>query len=231
LNAPEVRDRLALALDVDDLKEARRLTETLDPWFGIVKIGLELFSAAGPAAVGELAAPGRRLFVDLKLHDIPTTVARAARVLGGLGAAFVTLHAAGGVDMLRAGVEALAEGAAGGGHPAPVALAVTVLTSSPDASAFPILLEAAASGGCGGVVCSVAEVGRVRRGAPGLLTVVPGIRLPGTDRHDQARVGGPAEALSAGADVLVVGRAVTAAPDPAAAAAALTAVAATTLRS
>lgn len=226
-----MRDRLALALDVDDLGEARRLAETLDPWFGIVKIGLELFSASGATAVDELAAPGRRLFVDLKLHDIPTTVARAARVLGRLGAAFVTLHAAGGVDMLRAGVEGLAEGASTGGHPAPVALGVTVLTSAPDASAFPTLLEAAASGGCGGVVCSVAELHQVKRDAPGLLTVVPGIRLPGADRHDQARVGGPSEALSAGADVLVVGRAVTAAPDPPAAAAALTAAAATTLRS
>ena len=192
---------------------------------------MELFIAAGATAVDELAAPGRRLFVDLKLHDIPTTVARAARVLGRLGAAFVTLHAAGGVDMLRAGVEGLAEGASTGGHPAPVALGVTVLTSAPDASAFPTLLEAAASGGCGGVVCSVAELHRVKRDAPGLLTVVPGIRLPGADRHDQARVGGPSEALSAGADVLVVGRAVTAAPDPPAAAAALTAAAATTLRS
>jgi orotidine-5'-phosphate decarboxylase len=227
----DLRERLALALDVDDLAVARRLAELLDPWFGILKVGLELFSAAGPAAVEELAAPGRRVFVDLKLHDIPTTVAKAARVLGGLGAGFVTLHAAGGVDMLRAGVEGLAQGAAGGGHPPPVALGVTVLTSAPDASAFPSLLEAAASGGCGGVVCSVRELDRVRQSAPGLLTVVPGIRLPGSDSHDQARVGGPAEALSAGADVLVVGRAVTAADDPVAAASALSAVAATSMKS
>jgi orotidine-5'-phosphate decarboxylase len=226
-----LRDRLALALDVDDLDSARRLVELLDPWFGIVKIGLELFSAAGPAALGELTGSDRRLFVDLKLHDIPTTVARAARVLGRLGAGLVTMHASGGTDMLRAGVEALAEGAEAGGHPAPVALGVTVLTSSPDASAFPTLLETAAAGGCGGVVCSVAELGRVRRDAPGMLTVVPGIRLSGAEHHDQSRVGGPAEALSAGADVLVVGRAVTASPDPAAAAAAVTAEALTTLRS
>jgi orotidine-5'-phosphate decarboxylase len=227
----DLRERLALALDVDDLAAARRLAGLLDPWFGILKVGLELFSAAGPAAVEELIAPDRRVFVDLKLHDIPTTVGRAARVLGGLGAGFITLHAAGGADMIRAGVEGLAEGAAGGGHPPPVALGVTVLTSAPDASAFPALLQVAMAGGCGGVVCSVRELDRVRRSASGLLTVVPGIRLPGSDSHDQARVGGPAEALSAGADVLVVGRAVTAAVDPVAAATALSAVAATSMES
>ena len=217
----KMRERLALALDVDDLNLARRTADLLEPWFGILKIGLELFSAAGPVAVTELAAPDRRLFVDLKLHDIPTTVARAAKVLGRLGAGFVTFHAAGGMDMLRAGVEGLAEGAAGGGHPPPVALGVTVLTSATETSAFPALLEVASAAGCGGVVCSVGEVGRVRDAAPGLLTVVPGIRLAGSDHHDQSRVGSPAEAFAAGADVLVVGRAVTAAPDPAAAAATL----------
>jgi orotidine-5'-phosphate decarboxylase len=226
-----VRDRLALALDVDDLGAAVALAERLDPWFGVVKVGLELFVGAGPAAVEALAGPGRRVFLDLKLHDIPTTVGRAARQAGRLGVGFLTLHTAGGADMVRAGVDGLAAGAADAGLGPPVALGVTVLTSDPDATAFPSRLEAARRGGCGGVVCSVLELPAVQRfrGTPPnprdrsrFLAVVPGIRLAGGATHDQARVGSPAEALAAGADLLVVGRAVTAAPDPEAAAAALT---------
>jgi orotidine-5'-phosphate decarboxylase len=216
------RDRLALALDVDDLAAAVALADRLRPWFGVVKVGLELFTGYGPAAVEALAAPDRRVFLDLKLHDIPTTVGRAARQAGRLGAGFVTLHTAGGADMLRAGVEGLAAGAAERGAPPPVALGVTVLTSDPDASAFPARLEAAVAGGCGGVVCSVRELPVVKE-HPTLLSVVPGIRLPGGSADDQARVGTPAEAIAAGADLLVIGRAVTAAPDPEAAAAALAA--------
>jgi orotidine-5'-phosphate decarboxylase len=233
--APAVRDRLALALDVEDLATAVALADRLRPWFGVVKVGLELFTAAGPAAVEALAAADRRVFLDLKLHDIPTTVGKAARQVGRLGVGYVTLHAAGGVDMLRAGAEGLAAGAGEAGAAPPVALGVTVLTSDPDASAFPQRLAAAAAGGCGGVVCSVRELAAVKgfrakgpdsgAGSP-LLAVVPGIRLPGGAAHDQARVGTPAEAIAAGADLLVVGRAVTAAADPEAAAAALTAAAA-----
>jgi orotidine-5'-phosphate decarboxylase len=188
------------------------------------RLALELFTGSGPAAVEALAAPDRRVFLDLKLHDIPTTVGKAARKIGRLGVSFVTLHTAGGADMLRAGAEGLAAGAAEVGAPAPVALGVTVLTSDPDASAFPTRLEAAVAGGCGGVVCSVRELEIVKERSR-LLTVVPGIRLPGGAAHDQARVGTPAEAIAAGADLLVVGRAVTAAADPEAAAAALLAAA------
>ena len=217
-----VRSRLALALDVDDVAAAVDLADRLHPWFGVVKVGLELFAGAGPAAVDALAAPGRRIFLDLKLHDIPTTVGKAARQVGRLGVGYVTLHTAGGADMLRAGVEGLAAGAAESGADRPVALGVTVLTSDPDASAFPARLEAAAAGGCGGVVCSVRELPAVKERSR-LLAVVPGIRLPGGVTHDQARVGTPAEAIAAGADLLVVGRAVTAASDPEAAAGALSA--------
>jgi orotidine-5'-phosphate decarboxylase len=232
VTADATRDRLALALDVDDLAAAVALADRLDPWFGVVKIGLELFTGAGPAAVEKLSAPGRRVFLDLKLHDIPTTVGKAARQVGRLGVGYVTLHTAGGVEMLRAGVEGLEAGAAEAGFDRPVALGVTVLTSDPDASAFPARLDAAVAGGCGGVVCSVRELPAVlrSRGTPPnpwvrsrLLAVVPGIRLPGGATHDQARVGTPAEAIAAGADLLVVGRAVTGAPDPEAAAAALSA--------
>jgi orotidine-5'-phosphate decarboxylase len=219
----DVRDRLALALDVDDLAAAVALADRLHPWFGVVKIGLELFTAAGPAAVEKLARSDRRVFLDLKLHDIPTTVEKAARLVGRLGVGYVTLHTAGGVDMLRAGVDGLEAGAVDAGvDDRPVALGVTVLTSDPDASAFPVRLAAAADGGCGGVVCSVRELPMVKERSR-LLAVVPGIRLPGGATHDQARVGSPAEAIAAGADLLVVGRAVTAASDPEAAAAALSA--------
>jgi orotidine-5'-phosphate decarboxylase len=219
----EVRYRLALALDFDDLAAAVALADRLHPWFGVVKVGLELFTAAGPAAVEKLARPDRRVFLDLKLHDIPTTVGKAARQVGRLGVGYVTLHAAGGVDMLRAGVDGLDAGVADAGFDErPVALGVTVLTSDPDASAFPARLDAAVAGGCGGVVCSVRELPTVKERSR-LLAVVPGIRLPGGATHDQARVGTPAEAIAAGADLLVVGRAVTAAPDPEAAAAALSA--------
>ena len=218
-----MRDRLALALDVDDLGAAVALADRLHPWFGVVKVGLELFTAAGPAAVEKLFRPDRRVFLDLKLHDIPTTVGKAARQVGRLGVGYVTLHAAGGVDMLRAGVDGLAAGAADAGvDDPPVALGVTVLTSDPDASAFPVRLDAAGAGGCGGVVCSVRELPVVKERST-LLAVVPGIRLPGGDTHDQSRVGTPADAIAAGADLLVVGRAVTAAADPEAAAAALSA--------
>ena len=217
------RDRLALALDVEDLATAVALADRLHPWFGVVKVGLELFTAAGPAAVEKLTRPDRRVFLDLKLHDIPTTVGKAARQVGRMGVGYVTLHAAGGVDMLRAGVDGLATGATEVGlDDRPVALGVTVLTSDPDVSAFPARLAAAAEGGCGGVVCSVRELPVVKDRSQ-LLAVVPGIRLPGGATHDQARVGTPADAIAAGADLLVIGRAVTAAPDPEAAAAALSA--------
>ncbi|GIU87903.1 MAG: orotidine 5'-phosphate decarboxylase [Acidimicrobiia bacterium] len=215
---PEVRRRLALALDVPDLAAAGRLAAGVGPWFGVAKVGLELFSAAGPAAVEHLGGMGFAVFADLKLHDIPTTVGRAARVLGRLGAAYVNFHASGGVDMLRAGVEGLAEGARDAGHAPPVALAVTVLTSDADASAFDTRLRAAIDAGCGGVVCSVQEVAAVKRARADLVAVVPGVRLAGGDAHDQRRVGTPEQVARAGADLLVIGRAVTAAAEPAAAA-------------
>src|SRR5438132_6638777 len=131
--ADKHRDRLALALDCDDLVEAVRQARELKPWFGVAKVGLELFCAAGPDSVPALADEGFKVFLDLKLHDIPTTVGRAARVAGELGASYLTLHAHGGAVMLRAGVDGLSEGAHAGGMPTPTALAVTILTSDGDA--------------------------------------------------------------------------------------------------
>jgi orotidine-5'-phosphate decarboxylase len=212
--ADDVRQRLALALDVDDLDDARRIAASLAPWIGVAKIGLELYGAAGPAAVTALRSDGFRVFLDAKLHDIPTTVGRAARVLGRLGPAYINLHAAGGEEMLAAGVEGMTAGAAEAGMERPVPIAVTVLTSEPDASAFEPRLQAAIAAGCGGVVCSVQELARVQRGAPGFVTIVPGVRLAGSASHDQARIGTPGAVAAAGADLLVVGRTVTAAADP-----------------
>jgi orotidine-5'-phosphate decarboxylase len=214
----DVRDRLALALDVPDIDAAEQLAKEASPWIGVAKVGLELFSAAGPEAITRFSALDLKVFADLKLHDIPTTVGRAARVLGRLGASYVNFHAAGGVDMLRAAVEGLAEGARDGHQAAPLPIAVTVLTSDPDASAFDARLAAAIESGCKGVVCSTHEIARVHDARPDFVTIVPGVRFDEGARHDQARVGTPETAARAGADVLVIGRAVTQATDPRAAA-------------
>ncbi len=221
----EVRARLAIALDVDDMVDALRLAKAVRPSIGVAKVGLELFSAAGPDAVTSLTAAGFEVFVDLKLLDIPTTVNKAARVLGSLGASYLTLHARGDAAMLRAGVDGLNEGAAAAGLPAPVALAVTVLTSDDGAPdhVVPHRIALAVESGCGGIVCAASDVHDAKQLAPNLLAVVPGIRPAGTATHDQARIATPSDAIAAGADLLVIGRAVTQADDPAAAAEAIAA--------
>ena len=209
----DVRDRLALALDVGGPEEAEATARRLAPWFGIAKVGLELYAEAGPGIVERLRALGLAVFADLKLYDIPTTVERAARVLGRRGVDFLNFPAAGGTAMLAAGVTGLAEGAREAGHPPPTALAVTVLTSDTEVSAFDERLDSAAAAGCGGVVCSAHEIAAVKSRAPTLTTMVPGIRLRGESHHDQARVASPGEAFARGADWLVIGRTVTAARD------------------
>jgi len=213
---PRVRDRLVLVLDVGGLEDAIPLVERLSPWFGTAKVGVELYAEAGPAAFDAVHETGLRVFADLKLHDIPNTVGRAARTLGRRGVDFLNFHAAGGVDMLRAGVEGLRDGALDAGHERPIALGVTVLTSEADTSPFATRLAAARESGCDGVVCSAYEIGDARAGD--LRTMVPGLRLTGSDAHDQARVATPGEATVRGADWLVIGRTVTAAADPEAAA-------------
>jgi len=224
-----VRQKLALALDLDDLVAATRIATELRPWFGTAKVGLELFSAVGPEAVTTMVDLGYAVFVDLKLHDIPTTVHKAARVLGSLGASYATMHAHGGIAMLRAGVEGLEAGAADAGLPAPVALGVTVLTSDNDAPSHivPKRIAIAVESGCRGIVCAAGDVREAHHLAPRMKIVVPGIRPAGVAAHDQARPATPRDAIEAGADLLVIGRAVTGADDPAAAAAALTAEVAT----
>lgn len=218
-----IRPKLAIALDVDDLILARRLASAVSPYFGVAKVGLELFSAAGPEAIGVMQDLGMEVFLDLKLHDIPNTVGKSARVLGALGARYLTMHARGGQDMLEAGIAGLNEGAAAAGLDAPIGLAVTVLTSDADAPAHivPRRLRMAMEAGCGGIVCAAEDLTDARTIAPRLVRVVPGIRPEGVPADDQARAATPREALDGGADVLVVGRAITNAEDPAEAAASL----------
>src|SRR4051812_3805107 len=208
----EPRDHLALALDVGDLEAALAVAQRVQPWFGVAKVGFELYAEAGPAAFDALRDKGFRVFADLKLHDIPNTVGRAARVLGRRGVDFLNFHAAGGEVMLRAGVEGLAEGARDAGHAPPLALAVTVLTSDHDISARDARMQIARDAGCDGVVCAGTDVELAR--AFGLRAMVPGIRLAGGASHDQARVDTPDDAIARGAEWLVIGRAVTAADDP-----------------
>ncbi len=219
----EQREKMALALDVDDLVEANRLARQLSPWFGVAKIGLELYTAAGPDSIGAMIDLGFDVFLDIKLHDIPTTVHKAAKVAGAFGVTYLTMHAHGGSAMLKAGVEGFREGARNAGLPEPTALAITVLTSDDDAPEHivPARLRLAIEAGCGGIVCSASDLKDIREMAPRTLRVVPGIRAAGSDKHDQPKAVTPVEALNAGADLLVVGRAVTLAKDPAAAAAEL----------
>ncbi len=216
----ETKNRLALALDYDDLVEALRVARRFKDYFGIVKVGLELYSATGPDAIGSMLDEGFSVFCDLKLYDIPTTVEKTAKVLGALGASYLTLHAHGGTQMLRAGVEGLCEGASSAQLSPPSALAVTVLTSDNAAPGHIVgdRVQIAKDSGCHGVICAGSDVENVKRLAPEFLTVVPGIRLADSTKDDQKRFSTPSDALGAGADILVIGRTVTKAKDPFAAA-------------
>lgn len=218
----EVRSRLAISLDVSDLDRAAEIIEAVHPHIGVAKIGLQLFSVAGPAAVTAARESGMDVVLDLKLHDIPNTVHAAAVELGRLGAKYVTTHAQGGRAMLSAGLEGLATGAEQAGLDAPRLLAVTVLTSDADAPADALVQRAqvAHESGCG-VVCAAPDLPTIKAHFPDLFTLVPGIRLAGSDHHDQARVSTPGSALAKGADLLVIGRAVTASTDLAEAACAV----------
>jgi len=217
----EARAHLALALDLDDLVAALRMARPLVEYFSVAKVGLELFTAAGPETVAALTGVGFDVFIDLKLHDIPTTVGRAARVLGALGVSYATVHTSGGLAMVEAATAGMAEGADSAGLRPPCVLGVTVLTSDPDADPDVLARRAviAAKGGCGGVVCAASDLPVVSAAAPGLRKVVPGIRPSHASVDDQARVATPGAAIRAGADLLVIGRAVTASADPEAAAA------------
>ena len=231
--ALEPRERLIVALDTPELAEAEALVERLAGAVGLYKVGAQLFTAVGPAAVEMVRKRGGRVFLDLKYHDIPATVAGAIREAARLGVTFLTVHASGGAGMLRAAAEA----AAAAGRERPRILAVTVLTSLDRASlqrevGVPMsvaghavhLAGLARAAGCDGVVVSPREAGQLRAAlGRGPLIVTPGIRPAGVGADDQARVATPAVARRAGADYLVVGRPITGAADPAAAAAAIVA--------
>ncbi len=220
------RKRLIVALDVPDAKAAIALVSRLENTCRWFKVGLELFVAAGPAVLEPIIARGHSVFLDLKLHDIPNTVAGAVRSAASLGARMLTVHATGGPVMLTAAREALA----GLANP-PQLLAVTVLTSMdvPQLNAtgierapgeqVAVLARMSLDAGIRGFVCSPQEVATMRglAGPEGVL-VIPGIRPAGAALGDQKRVASPADALRQGASYLVVGRPITQAPDPAEAA-------------
>jgi orotidine-5'-phosphate decarboxylase len=222
------RDRLIVALDVPGLAEADRLLESLAGLVATFKVGSPLFTAAGPAAVELVHKRGGRVFLDLKYHDIPAVVGGAVREAARLGVSLLTVHASGGRGMLEAAVEAARD--AGGDRPR--LLAVTVLTSLDRAALqtelqVPVAVEGqvthlatlARAAGCDGVVASAHETPRLRLMlGPRTLIVTPGIRPTATAAGDQVRVATPAAAIRAGADLLVVGRPITGAADPAAAA-------------
>jgi orotidine-5'-phosphate decarboxylase len=229
--------RLITALDVPDADRALALAGLLGPSGGFVKVGLELFSAAGPSVVAGLRDLGRDVFLDLKYHDIPNTVASAARQAARMGAALCTIHAGNGRASLEAAAAALAEAPAGPGGQRPALLAVTVLTSLSAADLEEVapgggtladrvarLATLAWESGCDGLVCSAADLPELRRVVgPGPLVVTPGIRPASGTADDQKRIATPRQAAEAGADFLVIGRPVTGAADPAAALAAIAA--------
>jgi orotidine-5'-phosphate decarboxylase len=221
----EPRERLIVALDVPSAEEARRLLDRVGDAVGVVKIGLELFTAAGPDIVRWAVARNKRVFLDLKLFDIGETVKRATAAAAELGATFLTVHAAG--QTVRAAVE-------GRGRSPMKIMAVTVLTSFSDADLQEsgvvesirdtVLRRArlAAAAGADGVVASGGDTAIIRQAlGPKLLIVVPGIRPTGSAHHDQIQVTTPARAIAGGADYLVVGRPIRDAADPAAVARAI----------
>lgn len=225
--------RLYVALDTQDLARAEQLAAAVAPAGASLKLGLEFFSAHGPAGVAKVTAkaPHARLFLDLKFHDIPNTVASAVRAALAVAPYMLNVHAAGGPAMLRAAKAAADEEAAKRGVQRPLVIAVTVLTSLDDADLAAVgqmpptgdqvkrLAALTQSCGLDGVVCSAHEAAMLRAlCGPDFRLVVPGIRPKGSDVGDQKRVMGPLDAIQAGASDLVVGRPITGADNPAAAA-------------
>ncbi|MCP9808007.1 orotidine-5'-phosphate decarboxylase [Cyanobium sp. HWJ4-Hawea] len=228
--AADPAERIIVALDGMDPDQALAFAIGL-PKLRWVKVGLELYAAGGPVVVQQLHDQGKQVFLDLKFHDIPATMAGACRSAARLGAQLITVHACAGSEALRAAQESAQESAGVAGLPAPTLLAVTVLTSwdparfaaelkitEPLANYVPQLAQLAAQAGIGGCVCSPLEVAQLRADHPvPFHLVTPGIRPAGVALGDQQRVLTPAQAISAGSSQMVIGRPITAAPDPAAA--------------
>jgi orotidine-5'-phosphate decarboxylase len=218
------RERLIVALDVSSAAAAQKIVAAVGDSASVYKVGMQLYTAEGPRVVRDLVAAGRRVFLDLKYHDIPNTVSAAVQEAAGLGVSMLTIHASGGSKMVRAATEAARKV-----NPSLLVLAVTVLTSMDEADlqqvgvSSPTLDQVlrlgtlAAEAGCGGVVASAHEAAALRKNLRGELAIVtPGVRPAGADAGDQARVVTPAQAIAAGATHIVVGRPITAAQDPAA---------------
>jgi orotidine-5'-phosphate decarboxylase len=216
------RHRLIVALDVSSAAAARKIVAAVGDSAHTYKVGMQLYTAEGPPLVRELVSSGRRVFLDLKYHDIPNTVGAAVREAAQLGVSMLTVHASGGAQMLRAATEAAATQAK-----APWVLAVTVLTSLDDADLNTLgirgdvvdqvlrLTALALSNGCRGVVASAHEAAALREDfGQEFVIVTPGVRPAGSGRADQVRVVTPAEAVAFGATHIVVGRPITAAADP-----------------
>ncbi len=229
---PSVAQRLFVALDYPDAKSALALAEKLSPLGVGFKVGMQLFYAEGLRVVEPLQANGQTVFVDLKLHDIPNTVAGAVDSLVRQGVSFLNVHAQGGPEMMRAAAESARKAAEATGQPVPKLIAVTLLTSLAEEQLRKFLLVGdvsleeyvqhlalqAKQCGLDGVVCSAREAAAIRQlCGPDFLLVTPGIRLADADVQDQSRVITPGHALQNGADYLVVGRPITGAADPVAA--------------
>jgi orotidine-5'-phosphate decarboxylase len=222
-------DQLLVALDVETGRRALDLVAALDGVAGGFKVGSRLFTLEGPALVRTIAERGARVFLDLKFHDIPNTVAQAVEAAALTGAWMVNVHASGGAAMMRAAAVAASAAAARTGRPAPLVIGVTVLTSMDEPTLHDVgvqrplpdqvisLARLARNAGLQGVVASPLETAAIRAACgPGFLIVTPGIRgaSAGSEKNDQHRTLGPAEALAAGADYLVVGRPIIGAADP-----------------
>lgn len=233
---PDGRSRIAVALDLSSRDEFLGAARLLGGEVGTFKLGLEAFVSHGPDLVRELVALGAPVFLDLKLHDIPNTVGAAASAAARTGASILNVHASGGAEMMRAAGDRAREAAAKASLPAPKVIAVTILTSldaaalghvgfaAPPGEAALRLALLARESGLDGVVCSPGEAAAIRAACgPGFLLVVPGVRPAGSAVGDQKRVATPAGAVRAGADLLVIGRPILAAPDPVAAARAIAA--------
>jgi orotidine-5'-phosphate decarboxylase len=218
-----------VALDTPDLSRALEIAAAVKPYAGGLKIGLEFLTAQGPGGIRKIVETGMPVFADTKFHDIPNTVAAASREIAKFGVAVFNIHASGGEAMMKAAVEGASHS-----NPRPKIIGVTVLTSMGDDDLAPIgqqspladqvvrLAKLAKASGLDGVVCSPREIAPVRKACgPEFLIVTPGVRPAGSGLGDQRRVMTPAEAVRAGANILVIGRPITAAPDPAAAARAI----------
>ncbi|HEV7745332.1 MAG TPA: orotidine-5'-phosphate decarboxylase [Pyrinomonadaceae bacterium] len=225
-------NKLIVALDVDNVHKARELVNKLRGVAGMFKIGMQLFTAAGPSLVREIVSSGERVFLDLKYHDIPNTVALAGVEATRLGVSIFNVHASGGTEMMRRTADAVSECAEAERRPRPLVIAVTILTSANESTVtevgfgssplelVPRLARLAKTSGMDGVVASPLEVNAIRAAVaePDFVVVTPGVRPSGANFADQKRVTTPREAILAGADYIVVGRPILEAPDPAQAA-------------